>query len=192
MKHVVVVDDDPSMRDAIGSYLESQNFHVSAVADGRAMARVLADRPADLIILDVKLANEDGLDVMRGVAGRSDVPIILVTGHRREETDRVVGLELGADDYMIKPFSLRELLARVRVILRRSDAARLRARKNETRIRYRFAGWELNTGTRKLTSPAGQSATLTAGRVQPADRAASITPAGVEPRATAGRQPRSP
>src|SRR5262245_29708149 len=163
MKHVLVVDDDPSMRDVIGNYLEGQNFQLSAVSDGRGMARVLADRPVDLIILDLKLSNEDGLDLMRGLGGRSEVPIILVTGHRRDETDRVVGLELGADDYLTKPFGLRELLARVRAVLRRSDAADLRARKDAKRIRYRFAGWELNMRTRKLTSPAGKTAALTAG-----------------------------
>jgi len=163
MKHVLVVDDDPSMRDVIGNYLEGQNFQVSAVPDGRGMARVLADKPVDLIILDLKLSNEDGLDLMRGLGGRSEVPIILVTGHRRDETDRVVGLELGADDYLTKPFGLRELLARVRAVLRRSDAADLRARKDAKRIRYRFAGWELNMHTRKLTSPAGKTAALTAG-----------------------------
>jgi two-component system OmpR family response regulator len=127
------------------------------------MTRVLADKAVDLIILDVKLSNEDGLDLMRGLSDRTDVPIILLTGHRRDETDRVVGLELGADDYMVKPFGLRELLARVRAVLRRSDAAQVRMRKQEKRIRYRFAGWELNMRTRRLTSPAGNIVPLTAG-----------------------------
>jgi two-component system, OmpR family, response regulator len=163
MSHVLVVDDDPSMRDVIANYLESHNFHVSAVSDGRGMARILADKAVDLIVLDLKLSNEDGLDLMRGLDGRSDVPVILVTGHRREETDRVVGLELGADDYIIKPFGLRELLARVRAVLRRSAAAERRSRKNEKRIRYRFAGWELNVRTRTLTSPTGDAVALTAG-----------------------------
>jgi two-component system OmpR family response regulator len=163
MRHVLVVDDDPSMRDVIGTYLEGQNFQVTAVSDGRAMTRVLADKAVDLIILDLKLANEDGLDLMRGLGGQPDVPVILMTGHRREETDKVVGLELGADDYVTKPFGLRELLARVRAVLRRSEAAKLRTRKNEKRIRYRFAGWELNMRTRQLTSPKGETAVLTAG-----------------------------
>jgi two-component system, OmpR family, response regulator len=127
------------------------------------MARILADKAVDLIILDLKLSNEDGLDLMRSLDGRSDVPVILVTGHRREEMDRVVGLELGADDYIIKPFGLRELLARVRAVLRRSAAAERRSRKNEKRIRYRFAGWELNVRTRTLTSPTGDAVALTAG-----------------------------
>jgi two-component system, OmpR family, response regulator len=163
MRHVLVVDDDPSMRDVVRSYLENQNFQVSTVSDGRGMTRVLADKAVDLIILDLKLTNEDGLDLMRGLDKGSDVPVILVTGHRREETDRVVGLELGADDYLVKPFGLRELLARVRAVLRRSSAAELRSRKSEKRIRYRFAGWELNMRTRTLTSPAGNTAALTAG-----------------------------
>jgi two-component system, OmpR family, response regulator len=163
MRHVLVVDDDPSVRDVIGSYLEGENFQVSTVSDGRGMARVLADKPVDLIILDLKLANEDGLDLMRGVGGQSDAPVILVTGHRRDETDRVVGLELGADDYLLKPFGMRELVARVRAILRRSQPGQLRSRKDEKRIRYRFAGWELNMRTRMLTSPTGSITTLTAG-----------------------------
>src|SRR5262245_18739643 len=163
MRHVLVVDDDPSMREVIGSYLESKNFQVSTVSDGRGMARVLADTAIDLIILDVRLTNEDGLDLLRRFGSGSDVPIILVTGHRREEADRVVGLELGADDYMIKPYGLRELLARVRAVLRRSEGAELRSRRNEKRIRYRFTGWALDMRTRRLTSPTGDVAPLTAG-----------------------------
>jgi two-component system OmpR family response regulator len=163
MKHVLVVDDDPSMRDVIGSYLESHNLRVTATANGRDMKRALADSPVDLIILDVKLADEDGLDLMRGLNGQSDVPVILVTGHRREETDRVVGLELGADDYLTKPFGLRELLARVRAVLRRSDAAERRSRKSEQRAHYRFASWELDMRTRRLSAPDGRTMGLTAG-----------------------------
>src|SRR5262249_37121607 len=163
MRHLLVVDDDPSMREVIGGYLESKNFQVSTVSDGRGVARVLADKAVDLIILDLKLTNEDGLDLLRCLGNGSDVPIILVTGHHREEADRVVGLELGADDYMVKPFGLRELLARVRAVLRRSEAADARSRRNEKRIRYRFAGWELNMRTRRLTSPTGDTAPLTAG-----------------------------
>src|SRR5262245_16025845 len=163
MRHVLVDDDDPSLRDVVRNYLETQNFQVTTVPDGRGMARVLADKGVDLIILDLKLANEDGLDLMRGLGQGMDVPVILVTGHRRDETDRVVGLELGADDYLVKPFGLRELLARVRAVLRRSTAAGLRSRKGEKRARYRFAGWELSMRTRSLTSPTGSTAALTAG-----------------------------
>jgi two-component system, OmpR family, response regulator len=163
VKHVLVVDDDPAIRDVVGSYLENQNFRVSLTADGRTMRRVLSDQPVDLMILDLKLADEDGLELMRGVGAQTDVPIIVLTGHRRDETDRVVGLELGADDYMMKPFGLRELLARVRAVLRRAQAGERRARKKEKHVRYRFAGWELHARTRQLMSPAGAATVLTAG-----------------------------
>jgi two-component system, OmpR family, response regulator len=163
MKHVLVVDDDPAIRDVVGSYLENHNFRVSLAADGRTMRRVLSDQSVDLMILDLKLADEDGFELMRGVGAQTDVPIIVLTGHRRDETDRVVGLELGADDYMMKPFGLRELLARVRAVLRRAQAGERRARKKEKNVRYRFAGWELDTRTRQLMSPAGAATALTAG-----------------------------
>jgi two-component system OmpR family response regulator len=162
-KHILVVDDDPAMRDMLTGYLANQNFRVSAVEDGEAMSHVLRDDAVDLIILDMKLAHEDGLDLMRRLGTPPDAPIIVVTGHRRDEADRIVGLELGADDYMTKPFSLRELLARIRAVLRRSEAAHRPARGKARQIRYRFAGWELNTRTRRLRSPIGEVLPLTAG-----------------------------
>jgi DNA-binding response OmpR family regulator len=162
VKHVLVVDDDVSMRDMIGGYLEGENFQVSAVGDGKSMARVLNERPVDLIVLDLRLAGEDGLALMRERKS-ADVPVIMVTGHRRDEADRVIGLELGADDYVTKPFSLRELLARIRAVLRRTEAGERRSRAKEQRTRYRFAGWELETRSRRLTSPAGEVVPLTAG-----------------------------
>jgi two-component system, OmpR family, response regulator len=161
VKHVLVVDDDPAMRDVIGNYLESENFQVSAVADGKTMARVLGEEPVDLIVLDLKLAGEDGLDLMRGHG--ADVPVIMVSGQRRDEADRVVGLELGADDYLTKPFSLRELLARIRAVLRRAQAGERHTRTREKQAHYRFAGFELETRTRRLRSPAGDVVPLTAG-----------------------------
>ena len=138
MKHVLVVDDDPTMRDVVGSYLENNNFRVSFAADGQAMNRVLTNQPVDLMILDLKLTDEDGLELMQDMGAQTDVPIIVLTGHRRDETDRVVGLELGADDYMMKPVGLRELLARVRAVLRRAQAGERRARTTEKRLRYRY------------------------------------------------------
>jgi two-component system OmpR family response regulator len=163
VKHVLVVDDDAAMRDVVGSYLEKHNFRVSHAADGRTMKRALTGQPVDLVILDLNLAEEDGLELMRDLPKQADVPIIVLTGHRRDETDRVVGLELGADDYMVKPFGLRELLARVRAILRRTEAQQRRVRTQDKRTRYRFAGWELNLSTRRLISPAGAVMALTAG-----------------------------
>jgi two-component system, OmpR family, response regulator len=127
------------------------------------MAGVLDQRPADLIILDMKLANEIGLDVMRRLGTPPLTPTIIITGHWRDEADRVLGLELGADDYLTKPFSLRELLARARAVLRRSDAAEHRPRARAQHIRYRFAGWELRMRTRRLISPTGERVALTAG-----------------------------
>jgi two-component system OmpR family response regulator len=164
VKHVIVVDDDAAMRDLISGYLETEDFQVSAVADGKGMARALAGEPVDLIILDLKLAGEDGLALMRA-RGSVDIPVIVVTGHRRDEADRVIGLELGADDYLTKPFSLRELLARVRAVLRRMEAGQRRSRENEKKARYCFAGWELEVRARKLKSPAGEVVPLTAGEL---------------------------
>lgn len=162
-KHILIVDDDPAMRDVVGTYLETHSYRVSLAADGEAMMRVVSGGPVDLIVLDLKLAREDGLELMRRLGDRVDVPIIVVTGHRRDETDRVVGLELGADDYLLKPFGLRELLARIRAVLRRAEAGERRTRAKEKRARYRFAGWELNVHTHCLTSPASETVTLTVG-----------------------------
>jgi len=163
LKRILVVDDDPAMRDVIGTYLENHNYRVGLAADGAAMARILAGDNIDLVILDLKLAREDGLELMRGLSAQADVPVILITGHRRDEADRVIGLELGADDYLIKPFGLRELLARVRAVLRRAEAGERRTKRKQQRARYRFAGWELDLGTRRLLSPAGATVMLTAG-----------------------------
>ena len=163
--HVLIVDDDPNMRSMLAEYLEGESFRVSAVADGKAMALVLLENPVDLIILDMKLGAEDGLDLMRGLGIPPQAPIIIVTGHRREETDRVVGLELGADDYLTKPFSPRELLARIRAVLRRSAAAQQRMREQASRVRYRFADWHLDMRTRQLLSPEGKQVALTAGEI---------------------------
>ncbi|MGE0799527.1 MAG: response regulator [Lautropia sp.] len=163
--HVLIVDDDPNMRSMLADYLEGESFRVSAVADGKAMALVLLENPVDLIILDMKLGAEDGLDLMRGLGSPPPAPIIVVTGHRREETDRVVGLELGADDYLTKPFSPRELLARIRAVLRRSAAAQQRMREQASRVRYRFADWQLDMRTRQLRSPEGRQVPLTTGEL---------------------------
>ncbi|HLT91729.1 MAG TPA: response regulator [Woeseiaceae bacterium] len=160
---MLVVDDDAAMRDLVSDYLGSHHFRVSAVPDGDGMMRVLRDADVDLVILDMKLAHEDGLDLMRRLGTPPEAPVIIVTGHRRDEADRIVGLELGADDYVTKPFSPRELLARVRAVLRRAEAADRRARTREKKARYRFSGWELDMQTRRLTSPDGEELPLTSG-----------------------------
>jgi DNA-binding response OmpR family regulator len=114
----------------------------------------------DLVVLDLKLGEENGLQLVNELRTRSSVPIIVITGHWRDDVDRIVGLELGADDYLTKPFNLRELLARVRAVLRRAGTAPPPEGKG---TRYRFAGWELNLRTRRLTSPTGARVALTIG-----------------------------
>jgi len=162
-KHILVVDDDPAMRDLIADYLHGQDLQVSEAANGQEMARILAESIVDLVILDLKLAKEDGLNLVRELRTTSDVPIIVVTGHRRDEVDRIIGLELGADDYLMKPFSLRELLARIRAVLRRTEVRHAAPAKDDQRRRYRFAGWEFNLRSRRLTSPVGNPVSLTKG-----------------------------
>ena len=162
-KHILAVDDDPMMRQLIADYLSGHGFRVSTVARGQEMARVIDEEVVDLIVLDLKLEEEDGLQLVRELRTKSNMPIIIVTGHRRDEVDRIVGLELGADDYLTKPFSPRELLARVRAVLRRMEAARAAPPADGKAISYRFAGWELNLRLRRLISPTGASVTLTLG-----------------------------
>jgi DNA-binding response OmpR family regulator len=163
--HVLVVDDDVAMRQMIKDYLSGHFMLVSAVSDGTEMLRALRAHPVDLIILDLQLAREDGLDLLRNLGGLTDAPIIIITGHRGEEVDKVIGLELGADDYIVKPFGLRELLARIRVVLRRAEATERRSRNRPVHIRYRFAGWELDMRTRQLTTPQGEALRLTPGEL---------------------------
>lgn len=159
--HVLAVDDDPAMRAMIADYLADQNVRVSVATDSREMQRVLGAGGVDLVILDLKLGRENGLDIVRALRANSDLPIIVLTGHRCEPVDRVVGLELGADDYLTKPFSPRELLARINAVLRRSVSARTDRKTGRTR--YRFGGWELNLRTRRLVSSTGENVPLTKG-----------------------------
>ena len=157
--HILVVDDDPAIRELINEYLTENDFKVSVAETGADMDRVLAVEIVDLVILDLKLPDEDGLAIARRLRESLDLPIIILTG-RKEEVDRVMGLELGADDYVTKPFSNRELLARIKAVLRRTESKRA-TRRGETVRAYRFSGWELNTGTRKLRSPDGRNVELT-------------------------------
>lgn len=163
MKHVLVVDDDLAVRTMIADYLADQHFWVSTAADSREMARVLATGGVDLMVLDLLLGHENGLEIVRSLRAESDMPIIVLTGQHLEEVDRVVGLELGADDYLTKPFSPRELLARIRAVLRRSELKARRMEQDSKRIRYRFAGWELDLRNRRLSSPSGDLVPLTKG-----------------------------
>jgi DNA-binding response OmpR family regulator len=158
--HALVVDDDPSVRQMIADYLGDNEIRVTALASGRDISSVMSTETIDLLILDLKLPGEDGMQIAQRLRAESDLPIIMLTG-RKDEADRVMGLELGADDYLTKPFSPRELLARMRALLRRSRAQETVA-DGLTRIRaYRFAGWELSVRVRRLTTPSGSSITLT-------------------------------
>ena len=159
--HVLLVDDDPSIRDLVTDYLSGNELRVSAVADGKAMQAILAEQVVDLIVLDLKLRGEDGMALARRLRDESEIPIVMLTG-RSEEADRVMGLELGADDYLTKPFSPRELLARIRTILRRRRAE-VRQGKPEGIRAYRFDGWELNLNTRRLTDRDGRQVSLSNG-----------------------------
>jgi DNA-binding response OmpR family regulator len=161
LTHVLAVDDDPTIRQAIADYLAQHEFRVTPVADGRAMHAVLAQEVVDLVVLDLSLQTEDGMALARRVRDDSAIPIIMLTG-RREEADRVMGLELGADDYLTKPFSPRELLARIRAVLRRRRPDVQQGRPEGIRA-YRFDGWELNLNTRRLRTCDGQQVPLSNG-----------------------------
>jgi DNA-binding response OmpR family regulator len=159
--HVLAVDDDPTIRELMADYLGQYGFRVTAVADGQAMQAVLAEKVVDLIVLDLKLQAEDGMAIARRMRDESAIPIIMLTG-RRDEADRVMGLELGADDYLTKPFSPRELLARIRTVLRRRRAEVRQGRPEGIRA-YRFDGCELNLNTRRFTARNGQVIALSNG-----------------------------
>jgi two-component system OmpR family response regulator len=161
LAHILAVDDDPVIREAIVDYLGRNDFRVTAVADGRAMHAVLAQEVVDLVVLDLRLQTEDGMALARGVRDESAIPIIMLTG-RSEEADRVMGLELGADDYLTKPFSPRELLARIRAVLRRRRPEVQQGRPEGIRA-YRFDGWELNLNTRRLKDRDGRAVALSNG-----------------------------
>ena len=160
--HILVIDDDPDIRDLVVEYLSKNDLRVSAGVSGREMFEIIDREAIDLVLLDLKLPGEDGLQLARRLRDRATVPIVLLTG-RNEEADRVMGLELGADDYVTKPFSPRELLARVRAVLRRYQVQATLPERDNTRRAFRFSGWELNLRTRRLVSPDGTSVELSNG-----------------------------
>ena len=160
--HILVVDDDPQIRELLQEYLAENELRVSAALNGAQMSQILADEVIDLVILDLRLAGEDGLTIARTLRDQSAIPIIMLTGVR-DEADRVMGLELGADDYLTKPFSPRELLARIRTVLRRTKSTAVaQAQRREVRA-YRFADFELNLRTRRLRHSEKQHIELTNG-----------------------------
>lgn len=152
-EHLLIVDDDADIRQLLGAYLRENGYRVTVVADGKGMRAALAAGMPDLIVLDVMLPGEDGISLCRAVRARSEVPIIMLTA-RGDDTDRIVGLEVGADDYVPKPFNPRELVARVKSVLRRANSLPPNLRRDETRW-FKFAGWRLDAMTRNLTAPDG-------------------------------------
>ena len=147
-EHILVVDDNREIRDLVGRILKKEGYRVSLAEDGKAMRKVLGGSGIDLIILDLMLPGEDGLSLCRDVRAKSSVPIIMLTA-KGEEIDKVIGLEMGADDYMAKPFGSRELLARIKAVLRRTQTLP----ETETTLSgdtLRFDKWVLNTAKREL------------------------------------------
>lgn len=160
---VLVVEDDVSLRRLIADFLESNGISAIEATGAADVTRRMQDSPVDLILLDLLLGRDDGLDILRTVRAAHDTPIILMTAHRSDEVDRVVGLELGADDYVLKPLSLRELLARIRVVLRRGVIAANASRRERESGMSRFGSWALNRKTRQLIGADGRPVPLTKG-----------------------------
>lgn len=159
--HLLVVEDDGEMRQLVVKFLHQNGFKVTGVRDAAEMWDAIAATPVDLILLDIMLPGQSGLDLCRALRARSRVPIIMVTA-RGEETDRIVGLELCADDYLPKPFNRRELLARIRAVLRR--AATPPDTESAGRSgRIEFADWSLDTRRRELFAPDGSAVELSGG-----------------------------
>src|SRR6202453_169572 len=158
--HILVVDDDPQIRSLLDEYLTENGMRVSTAASGRDMMQILDDETIDLVILDLRLNDEDGMSLARSLRERLAISVIMLTGVR-DEADRVMGLELGADDYVTKPFSPRELLARIRTVLRRGKSAGTQPDREREIRAYRFAEFELNLRTRRLKQGNGNVIALT-------------------------------
>jgi DNA-binding response OmpR family regulator len=158
--HILVVDDQKEICEVVREYLSGEGYKVSVAHDGPGMRRSMQQSQVDLVILDLMLPGEDGLTLARQLRETSNVGILILTG-RGETVDRIIGLEMGADDYLPKPFHLRELLARVKSVLRRVSARD--GEKPKSRTKARFAGWNLDLATRELLSPKGDEVRLTTG-----------------------------
>jgi two-component system OmpR family response regulator len=161
MPHILVVDDDREIRDLLGRFLERQRFRVTTAREGKEARRAFLNGHYQLIVLDLMLPGESGLELARWFRAEANVPIIMLTA-MSEETDRIIGLELGADDYVTKPFNPRELTARIRAVLRRAGEGEDRARDGQAKF-YKFADWSLETARRRLLDPAGVEVALTGG-----------------------------
>jgi len=160
--HVLIVDDDSEIRDLVSGFLKRNGFRTSTAADGKAMRAVMADGKFDLVLLDLMLPGEDGLTLCRYIRSKGTTPVIMLTA-MGEVTDKIVGLEVGADDYLPKPFNSRELLARIRAVLRRAQGAAQPQNFDPENPKRTFEGFTLDMGRRSLTDSQGQDVELTAG-----------------------------
>jgi two-component system OmpR family response regulator len=149
--HILIVDDDREIRELLATYLEKNGLKATAVASGRQMRAVLADTPVDLVVLDLMMPGEDGLTLCRDIRASKhrNLPILMLTA-RAEESDRILGLEMGADDYLVKPFAARELLARIHSILRRARMLPPNLQVTEAATMLAFGDWRLDTNARHL------------------------------------------
>ncbi|HYD95787.1 MAG TPA: response regulator [Noviherbaspirillum sp.] len=151
--HILIVDDDLDIRTLLAEYLEKNGYKTSTAGDGKAMWKALDESRVDLIVLDLNLPGDDGLTLCRNLRARSSIPVVMLTA-RGDPVDRILGLEMGADDYLPKPFEPRELYARIRSVLRRTQSAQPAARANEPQ-QVRFAGWTMDVTARHLVNPQG-------------------------------------
>jgi two-component system OmpR family response regulator len=161
--HILIVDDHRELRELVSRALTREGFRVTTAADGRSMRQALAEGRIDLILLDLMLPGEDGLTLCRDLRRKSNIPIIMLTA-KGDEVDRVIGLEMGADDYLPKPFGSRELVARIKAVLRRSrENGAASARAEQQPMHYRFDRWRLDTGRRELVRDDGTVVPLSTG-----------------------------
>lgn len=160
--HILIVDDHREIRDLVSRALTKEGFRVSTAADGRAMQKVMAEGRFDLILLDLMLPGEDGLSLCRTLRAESNIPIIMLTA-KGEEVDRVIGLEMGADDYLSKPYGSRELIARIKAVLRRSQETISKGDSEQKPKSYHFDRWGLDTGARALLRDDGVTVPLSTG-----------------------------
>ncbi|HMC15445.1 MAG TPA: response regulator transcription factor [Albitalea sp.] len=160
--HIAVLDDEVDITQLLANYLQSQGFRVSQLHTGRALMALMASDAPALVLLDLGLPGEDGFTIARQLREHWRCGLVIVTG-RGDSVDKIVGLEVGADDYVTKPFDLRELLARIKAVLRRMTPAEAAPAATPARSKLRFAGWELDTAARRLTGPQGEEVALTTG-----------------------------
>jgi two-component system OmpR family response regulator len=158
--YILVVDDDPAIQRMITSYFEENSIPAKSASGRQELRRFLGATYPSIIILDMLIGQDSGLDLLREIRSTSDIPVIIMTGQRKDEVDRVIALELGADHYIAKPFGLRELLARVRAVLRRHEMGRISRTSDPERGGYRFNGWQLERRQRRLFDPDGNPVPL--------------------------------